>query len=159
MKKIISILMIISMVLLTSCHMSESVKLSNRKKKEGKEIAEKIVECINNKDAHGIEELFCEEFKKNTELEWNIMDVIEKVDFKIDTYEIDTDGSGKTSISDGEIVYDFSYIYIEKINGRKTDENQILIGVTWVNDENKELEGVNGLSIVFDGECYGVKID
>ncbi|SEP72861.1 protein of unknown function [Lachnospiraceae bacterium RM5] len=164
MKKIISILLIIVMILSTSCiynkKVYEATKLEKRKKKEGKEIAEKIVECINNQDAHGIAELYCEKYKKNTELEWNVMDVLEKIDVKIDSYEVDTDGSGETSISDGKIVYDYSCIYIKNINGNKdNDKNIITIGVVWVDDENKNREGLNHITVRLNDERYRIKTD
>ncbi|SEP62069.1 protein of unknown function [Lachnospiraceae bacterium RM5] len=162
MKKIISILLIIVIILSTSCiynkKVYEATKLEKRKQKEGKEIAEKIVECINNQDAHGIAELYCEKNKKNTELEWNIMDVIEKVDFKIDTYEVDTDGSGVTSVSDGKIVYDYSVVKIKNINGLNSDENIISLGIYWVDEDNKDIEGLYNFSIRLDDKLYKVKI-
>ena len=162
MKKIISILLIVVMILSTSCiynkKVYEATKLEKRKKKEGKEIAEKIVECINNQDAHGIAELYCEENKKNTELEWNIMDVIEMVDFKIDTYEIDINSSSETVVSDGKIVYDYSVMEIKNFNGSKDNKNQITLLIYWINEDNKEIEGLYNFSIRLDDELYKVKI-
>ena len=68
---------------------------------------------------------------------------------------IQMDGSGEITVNDGEIVYDWSSIYIKNINNT---QNDITIGVNWVDKEDKELEGMFNLTICIDDKLYKVKV-
>ncbi|SEP72831.1 protein of unknown function [Lachnospiraceae bacterium RM5] len=153
MKKTISLLLIILMIFLTSCRMSESRKLEQRKKKERKEIAETIIESINNKDTDQMKKLFCDLYQDNTELEWDINDFFDCIDGNIVSYELnDSEEMEKTLVEDGEIVFDYESISIEKIMTNKKQKYDIYVAMYWIDKEHEEVEGITQISLYYGDE-------
>ena len=157
MKKIISILLIIVMILSTSCiynkKIYEATKLEKRKKKERKEIAETIIESINNKDTYQMKKLFCDLYQDNIELEWDINDFFDCIDGDIVSYELnDSEEMERTLVEDGEIVFDYESISIEKIMTNKKQKYDIYVAMYWIDKEHEEVEGITQISLYYGDE-------
>ena len=128
------------------------MKLQNQKK-ERKEIAETIIESINNKDIEQMKKLFCDFYQDNIELEWDINDFFDCVDGNIISYELtNIQGESGTTVIDGKIVLDYDNIILGNV---KTDEDKIYdiySVIYWIDDEHKEVEGIVQMTLVLNDE-------
>lgn len=136
---IIFIFVIMSAV--SGCIVGDVLTDMANNQQHSKEVSEKIIRYINDKDIESMEDLFSPYAKKSKDLKDNIEELFDCVDGKIVSYEIDYNGE-TGEIDNGKWKIQTAETELEKI---KTDEDKeyfIRIHEHLVYSEDEEKEGI-----------------
>lgn len=151
MKKLwLIILVFVVMSAVSGCTIGDVLTDMAANQQHSREVSEKIIRCINDKDVESMEDLFSPYAKKSEDLKDNIEELFKHVKGKIVSYEIDYNGE-MGEIDNGKWKKQTAETELEKIKTDREKEYFIRIHEYLVYSEDEEKEGIYFIALT-DGE-------